>query len=56
MTTRRLNKMMKIVDLGEPCRNQPRAIGDHLCERQVFSVYFANNNFSNLQGFSEEIL
>jgi|WetSurMetagenome_2_1015567.scaffolds.fasta_scaffold540949_2 hypothetical protein len=58
MTTCRLNKSksMKIVELGEPCRNQPRALalGDNLCERQVFSIHFADNNFSNLWEFSDE--
>jgi|WetSurMetagenome_2_1015567.scaffolds.fasta_scaffold596632_1 hypothetical protein len=55
MTTCSHNKMMKIVELGEPCRNQPRALArGYSLRTTVFFVHFADNKFSNLQGFSEE--
>jgi hypothetical protein len=50
MTARRHNKIMKIVELGEPCRHQPRAQrGDSLCERQFF-LYISRITISATYG------
>jgi hypothetical protein len=48
--------MMKIVNSVNHVTTSPEhQRGDHLCERQVFSTHFADNNFSTLQRFSVEL-